>query len=133
MEGYTDMKIIALTRIRLLKKSELRFSGLMSRTKVKKTQRLLPIEETDIAAILKVESAAEGERVEEVLPIIRCECGAKILVLPDLKAMNRAIETHVNEHRRNERHIKKNLSSPSKISELLSQLTLIKISQQNKA
>jgi hypothetical protein len=98
-----------------------------------KIQRLLPIEETEIANILEVKSAAENERLKEGLPIIRCECGAKILVLPDLKAMNRAIKTHVAEHRRNERNMKKNLSSPSKISELLSQLTLIKVSQQNKA
>jgi hypothetical protein len=105
----------------------------MSQTKVTRIQKLLPIEETEIATILDCKSAKENGSLLEGLPIIRCECGAKILVLPDLKAMNSAIETHVTEHRRMERLIRKNLSSPSKISELLSQRTLIKISQQNKA
>lgn len=30
---------------------------------------------------------------------IRCKCGKKILVLPELKEMNKAIEKHVAEHR----------------------------------
>ena len=104
----------------------------MSRTKSKKTQRLLPIEETEIATNQDTNLIQKMNDFNEVLPIIICECGAKILVVPDLKAMNRAIETHVNEHRKNERRIEKNLSSPRQFSELLSQLTLIKISQQNK-
>lgn len=32
------------------------------------------------------------------LPLLICECGAKILLLPDLKVMNHAIEVHVAEH-----------------------------------
>ena len=105
----------------------------MSRTRVKRIQKLLPIEETGIATILDGKPATADARLKEGLPIISCECGAEILVLPDLKAMNRAIKTHVVEHRKNERRIKKNLSTPGKISELLSQLTLIKMSQQNNA
>jgi hypothetical protein len=34
------------------------------------------------------------------MPIIRCVCGYEILVLPDLKAMNRAIENHLAEHKK---------------------------------
>ena len=30
---------------------------------------------------------------------IRCICGTKILVVPNLKAMNRAIKNHINEHK----------------------------------
>jgi len=30
---------------------------------------------------------------------IRCACGFEILVLPDVKAMDRAIENHLAEHR----------------------------------
>jgi hypothetical protein len=30
---------------------------------------------------------------------IRCACGFEILVLPDVKAMDRAVENHVAEHR----------------------------------
>jgi len=104
----------------------------LSRTRAKRTQKLLPIQETGIAAILDGKSASVDARLKEGLPIISCECGAEILVLPDLKAMNRAIKTHVVEHRKNERQIKKSLSTSGKISELLSQLTLIKMSQQNK-
>ena len=33
------------------------------------------------------------------MPIVRCTCGCEILVLPDLKAMNRAIKKHVAEHK----------------------------------
>ena len=34
------------------------------------------------------------------MPIIRCVCGFKILVVPDLKAMNRAIKNHIAEHKK---------------------------------
>jgi hypothetical protein len=34
------------------------------------------------------------------MPIVRCLCGSKILVLPDLKAMNLAINKHVAEHKK---------------------------------
>ncbi len=33
------------------------------------------------------------------LPIIKCECGHKILLIPDLKTMGRAIEDHALEHK----------------------------------
>jgi hypothetical protein len=32
------------------------------------------------------------------LPIVKCSCGAKILVVPDLAAMNRAVKSHMVEH-----------------------------------
>ena len=34
------------------------------------------------------------------MPIVRCVCGSEILVVPDSKAMNRAIKNHVAEHKR---------------------------------
>jgi len=34
------------------------------------------------------------------MPIVRCVCGFEILVVPDLKAMNRAIKNHVAEHKK---------------------------------
>jgi DNA-binding NarL/FixJ family response regulator len=34
------------------------------------------------------------------MPIIKCVCGDQILVIPDLYAMNQAIENHVTKHRR---------------------------------
>ncbi len=32
------------------------------------------------------------------MPIIKCSCGTEILVVPDIKAMDRAINKHVAEH-----------------------------------
>ena len=32
------------------------------------------------------------------LPILKCECGHEILLLPDLKTLGKAIEEHVIEH-----------------------------------
>ena len=34
------------------------------------------------------------------MPTIRCVCGLRILVIPDLKAMNRAIKNHISEHKK---------------------------------
>ena len=34
------------------------------------------------------------------MPIIQCKCGEKILLIPDLKAMNIAIEMHLAAHRK---------------------------------
>jgi hypothetical protein len=70
--------------------------------------------------------------LKERLPIINCECGAEILLVPDLQAMTRAIKTHVAEHRKTERrNTKKKGIATSKISQMLSQLALIKINEQN--
>jgi hypothetical protein len=33
------------------------------------------------------------------LPTVKCVCGFKILVVPDLKAMNRAIKNHLTTHK----------------------------------
>jgi hypothetical protein len=33
------------------------------------------------------------------MPTIRCVCGSRILVVPDLEAMNRAIKNHIAEHK----------------------------------
>jgi hypothetical protein len=34
------------------------------------------------------------------MPIFKCSCGKQILIVPDIKKMNKAIETHVAEHKR---------------------------------
>jgi hypothetical protein len=34
------------------------------------------------------------------LPIIKCDCGAEILLVPDLSLMSHAIDDHVEEHKR---------------------------------
>ena len=104
----------------------------MSRTVDKKINKLLPIEEKSLSNIQKFKINEANEGLKKGLPIICCTCGAEILVVPDLKAMNRAFKTHVTEHRNTKRAAKKSLTKPNKIITLLSQLTLIKMSQQNK-
>ena len=34
------------------------------------------------------------------MPVFRCSCGAKILVIPDLPEMNKVIKNHIIEHRK---------------------------------
>jgi hypothetical protein len=33
------------------------------------------------------------------LPVIKCECGAEILLIPQVELMGKAINSHVEEHR----------------------------------
>ena len=107
------------------------FQVLMKRNRVEKLQKLLPTEAAVIAENIGDNIADADKHLKEGLPIISCECGAEILVVPDLKAMNRAIQAHVAKHRKTERNTKKNVITSGKISELLSQLTLIKMREQN--
>jgi hypothetical protein len=55
-------------------------------------------QETDFAS-------GQGRKYKSVvykkkMPTFRCVCGCEILVVPDLKAMNRAIKNHVAEHKK---------------------------------
>ena len=97
----------------------------MSRTRIEKLQKLLPTEVTGIANILEGKNAVADKNLKKHLPLIKCECGAEILLLPDLQAMNRAIKAHVNEHKQKETN--RNVISSINISQLLSQLSLRKI------
>ncbi len=103
----------------------------MSGNSDKRIQKLLPTEEMGQDSITEGKFAEADERLKECLPIINCECGAEILVVPDLQAMNNAIKRHVAKHRKLEKEAKNNFSKSGKISQLLSQLTLTKISEQN--
>ncbi len=38
------------------------------------------------------------------MPTIRCVCGTKILVVPDLKAMDTAIKNHLVEHKKTHKY-----------------------------
>jgi hypothetical protein len=53
----------------------------------------------------------------------RCVCGFKILVIPDLKAMDRAIKNHVAEHKKEKDNLGK--LAPGKLSNLLIEQVLI--------
>ena len=101
----------------------------MSWTRVEKRHRLLPTEVVGTANRLVGENAVADTHLKEHLSLIKCECGAEILLLPDLQAMNRAIEAHVTEHRKNIRNAERNGITYSDISQLLSRLLLRKISE----
>ena len=101
----------------------------MSRTRVEKFHRLLPTEVVGTANRAVGKNADADTHLKEHLPLIKCECGAEILLLPDLQAMNRAIEAHVTEHRQKEIDAKRSGITSSDISQLLSQLLLRKISE----
>jgi hypothetical protein len=102
----------------------------MNRTRIEKLQKPLTTETTRIPNILEDNNADTDEHLKERLPIINCECGAEILLLPDLQAMNRAIKAHVAKNKKKRRNAHRNTTSRN-ISQLLSQLSLIKISAQN--
>lgn len=44
--------------------------------------------------VIKENGTNEKQKSSTKMPIIKCTCGAKILVVPDLSAMERAIENH---------------------------------------
>ena len=103
----------------------------MKRTRVEKRQKLLLAEAAVTAKNIGDNSADADKLLQERLPTIKCECGAEILLLPDLQAMNRAIKAHVAEHGKKSRITHEYVNASSDISKLLSQLLLIKISAQN--
>ena len=102
----------------------------MSRIRVGKYQKLLSPEARGSANVLGGYIADADNYLKERLPIINCECGAEILVVPDLQAMNRAIKTHADTHRKKTRNTKKKQITPNEAIELLSQLAIIKMSKQ---
>jgi hypothetical protein len=53
------------------------------------------------------------------LPVISCECGAKILLVPDLREMVRCIEAHAAIHEKKEADPKKAQTESSRIQDLL--------------
>ena len=53
------------------------------------------------------------------LQTIRCECGQKILVIPDVKEMGHAIESHAEKHREKERIPDKGNSTFERIQDSL--------------
>ncbi len=46
----------------------------------------------------------ENIDLKKSLPIIKCECGFEILLVPDLKEMNKVIREHAEMHMSNEKH-----------------------------
>lgn len=55
-----------------------------------------------------------NKSIQQGLPLIHCRCGTEILLIPDVKAMDRAIETHLaicplTYHKKNKTEIKNRL------------------------
>ncbi len=40
----------------------------------------------------------QKQPAKQNLPVVKCECGYEILLLPDLNAMDKAIEDHILKH-----------------------------------
>ena len=93
----------------------------------KKIKKQTLSEIVDIASESGAKTSESSGHLEEGLPFIKCKCGAEILLLPDLKAMDRAIEAHVAEHKKKENKPASEATS-SRIRQFLVQLTLLKAS-----
>lgn len=46
-----------------------------------------------------LDNKSKSTKYQKGMPTIKCVCGLRILIVPDLKAMNRAIKNHVAEHK----------------------------------
>ncbi len=60
---------------------------------------------------------------------IRCECGAEILILPQVELMGKAIEAHATEHELKESHTAEAKATGERIRNLLIKQVLRKVAQ----
>jgi hypothetical protein len=54
---------------------------------------------TNIQKIKNHTEKATPKVIKGKMPIFRCSCGAEILILPDVPAMNKAIKNHIRQHK----------------------------------
>lgn len=71
-------------------------------------------------------STNKKQRKKKTSSFILCECGFAILLVPDLKAMGKAIEHHALEHSKKEKDIGKAAFKERRIQNLLITQTLDK-------
>ncbi len=102
-------------------------SNPMSQNRTQKFQKSLSTEIERISNLS--ESISTDEFLKQNMPIITCECGADILIVPDLKAMDRAIETHSKKHGKKQGPLKRTEETSGYVRELLCELLLKKISK----
>jgi hypothetical protein len=100
----------------------------MSQIRVEK-YILLPTEPAGISDALEGKNADADKLLKGSLPLINCECGAQILLVPDLPVMNRAINAHVANHKKNERNAMRNAKTSCNFNQMLSQSSLRKVSE----
>ncbi len=95
--------------------------GLLRDMKNRKLTRSDGTRNNIIAGVSKGASKNTEETASQILmvmldvcSVVKCECGAEILLVPDVKAMSHAIEVHVAEHIESTRLLrKKNRPTPS--------------------
>jgi hypothetical protein len=63
------------------------------------------------------------------MPIIVCECGQEILVIPDLGEMIRCIEAHARSHSEKERNPCESEAEFNRIEEELTQKVLVELAK----
>lgn len=61
------------------------------------------------------------------LPRIRCRCGAEILVVPNVEAMSKAIEAHVEEHKKTIKNHKEARKEAGRVRDELIEKVLMQI------
>jgi hypothetical protein len=101
----------------------------MVENRFEKVQKLIMARTEETSRTLEDKNAQLDTLLKAHLPLITCDCGAEILLVPDLRAMNLAIEAHVAYHRKNRMTLPGRVNTSVNISQLLSQLTLIKMSE----
>ena len=63
------------------------------------------------------------------LPLIKCTCGTEILLIPDIKGMNNAIENHLSTHNKMLHQKGKKKDDPNRIKQILTKEILAKASE----
>ena len=96
---------------------------------VVKIRKLISTETSTKSVTEENTNAQSYKRLKEHLPLITCDCGAEILLVPDLDAMNLAIEAHVAQHRNNRTDAQGKENASGSIGHRLSQLVLMKLSE----
>ena len=74
----------------------------------------------------------EKKENDQKLPLVVCECGFKLLVIPDLNEMVRCIEAHATTHGKYETDKEKAEKEFCRIEELLTEKVLISIANRNR-
>jgi hypothetical protein len=72
----------------------------------------------------RVKSFSSSKNRCGFMPIIRCVCGAKILLTPDIAEMNHVIEKHVRENHSVAQENKQEPLPPSQVKQILVQQIL---------
>jgi hypothetical protein len=47
-----------------------------------------------------INSERHNKKIHRKMPVFSCSCGTKILIIPDLPEMDKAIKNHIEEHRK---------------------------------